>query len=231
MKSTALHLIVFLLGLLATMPCAYGQDANPEADVRITTPYGVMLVKLYDETPQHKENFLKLVSEGFYDSLLFHRVIADFMIQGGDPQSKDAKPGQPLGSGGLDYLVPAEFHTDLYHKKGALAAARQSDQVNPEKKSSACQFYIVQGRKSPANILESLEARRNKKNPEQPFSYSDEAVEAYSTIGGAPHLDGAYTVFGEVVKGLEVIDMIAAVGVDGRNRPVEDVQMFIELIE
>lgn len=226
MLSYVVKVATIMISLLMFTNMAQSQPADArEADVRIITDYGTMLVKLYDETPQHRDNFLKLVEEGFYDSLLFHRVIEGFMIQGGDPNSKNAAPERALGNGGLDYLIPAEFHPDRYHKKGALAAARQSDQVNPEKKSSACQFYIVQGKKSPPNILESLAARRGRG-----FSYSEEAINDYSTIGGAPHLDGAYTVFGEVVEGLEVIDKIAAVEVRG-SRPVDDVRMEMELIE
>lgn len=226
MLSYVVKVATIIISLLMFTNMAQSQPADArEADVRIITDYGTMLVKLYDETPQHRDNFLKLVEEGFYDSLLFHRVIEGFMIQGGDPNSKNAAPERALGNGGLDYLIPAEFHPDRYHKKGALAAARQSDQVNPEKKSSACQFYIVQGKKSPPNILESLATRRG-----GGFSYSEEAINDYSTIGGAPHLDGAYTVFGEVVEGLEVIDKIAAVEVRG-SRPVDDVRMEMELIE
>lgn len=228
MKTHVLKLFVFLLCSFALFVDSTAQDA----DVRITTEYGEMLVKLYDETPQHRDNFMKLVSEGFYDSLLFHRVIEDFMIQGGDPKSKEAKEGEPLGNGGLEYLVPAEIHPHLYHKKGALAAARKSDAVNPEKKSSACQFYIVQGKISPPHILKSMEARQNRgKVEEEHFTYPPEAIEDYNTLGGTPHLDGGYTVFGEVVEGLDVIDKIAAAEVDGRSRPLEDIVMKIELVK
>lgn len=230
MKTIAVYLPVFILLLSVNLNGLVAQDSSKDAQIKITTEYGEMLVKLYDETPQHRDNFLKLVSENFYDSLLFHRVINKFMIQGGDPNSKNAAPGQPLGQGGLDYRVPAEIHPDLYHKKGALAAARQSDQVNPEKKSSACQFYIVQGKINPSNILQSLESRKQQYgNPD--FEYPETAFEDYNQIGGTPHLDGEYTVFGEVVQGLEVIDKIAAVEVDGRSRPIEDVVMKIELIK
>lgn len=230
MKTIAVYLPVFILLLIVAPVDLVAQDSSKDAQIRITTEYGEMLVRLYDETPEHRDNFLKLVSDNFYDSLLFHRVINNFMIQGGDPNSKNAAAGQPLGQGGLDYLLPAEIHPDLYHKKGALAAARQSDQVNPEKKSSACQFYIVQGKTSPPNILQSLESRKQQTgNPD--FKYPESAFDDYNEIGGTPHLDGEYTVFGEVVEGLEVIDKIAEVQVDGRSRPVEDVIMKIELIK
>ena len=211
MKSHVVKLVTFSLCLLMVSSFARAQpDDTSGADVRIITDYGTMLVKLYDETPQHRDNFLKLVEKGFYDDLLFHRVIEGFMVQGGDPNSKSASAAQNLGNGGLEYLIPAEIQPDLYHKKGALAAARQPDQVNPERKSSACQFYLVQGKKSPPHILERMAARRQSSG-EKDFSYSDAAKEDYATTGGAPHLDGAYTVFGEVVDGLEVIDKIAAV--------------------
>ncbi len=232
MKSNTIKLFVFLVSTIAfgSGICAQDVESN-SADVKIETEYGTMLIKLYEETPQHRENFLKLVSENFYDSLLFHRVISGFMIQGGDPNSRNAEAGAALGNGGLDYLIPAEIHPHLYHKKGALAAARQSDAVNPEKKSSASQFYIVQGKINPPHILESISERRNKSADGETFSYSEQAKEDYKNLGGAPHLDGGYTVFGEVVEGLDVIDKIAAVDVDGRSRPLENVIMKIELIK
>lgn len=215
--------------LCLTLNFAFVAHAQDEVQLRITTEFGEMTMKLYNETPQHRDNFLMLVEQGFYDSLLFHRVINGFMIQGGDPNSKNAQAGTMLGTGGLDYLVPAEIHPELYHKKGALAAARQSDAVNPEKKSSACQFYIVQGKKSPPNILQTIEERKNRSG--QTFEYSDQAFKDYEELGGAPHLDGDYTVFGEVIEGLEVIDKIAAVEVDSRSRPLENVMMKIERIK
>lgn len=215
--------------LCLTLNFAFVARAQDDVQVRITTEFGEMTVKLYDETPQHRDNFVKLVEEAFYDSLLFHRVIDGFMIQGGDPKSKNAPAGTMLGTGGLDYLVPAEIHPELYHKKGALAAARQGDAVNPEKKSSACQFYIVDGKKSPPNILQTIEQRKTRSG--QTFKYPEQAYKDYEEMGGAPHLDGDYTVFGEVIEGLEVIDKIAAVEVDGRSRPLENVVMKIERIK
>lgn len=195
------------------------QTVNSEKPyyVLIETSYGNMTVKLYDETPLHRDNFVKLVREGFYDGLLFHRVINRFMIQGGDPNSKDAKPGEMLGNGTLGYRVPAEFNPQLIHKKGVLAAARDN---NPEKASSACQFYLVQGQVWDAATLQRFGK-----------AYTPEQIEAYTTVGGTPHLDMEYTVFGEVVEGLEVIDKIAAVKTGPMDRPLEDVKMKITLIE
>jgi peptidyl-prolyl cis-trans isomerase B (cyclophilin B) len=192
--------------------------------VKIETSYGDMVVKLYNETPKHRDNFLKLVKDGTYNDLLFHRVINQFMIQGGDPNSRNAKPGQMLGDGELGYTIPAEFVPGLYHKKGALAAARQADQVNPEKRSSSCQFYIVQGNKWDAAKLKMVEQRYGK-------SFIEEQAKVYATLGGTPFLDGDYTVFGEVVEGLEVVDKIAAVKCGPMDRPVEDVKMKMSIIE
>lgn len=183
-----------------------------------------MVVKLYNETPKHRDNFLKLVKEGTYDGLLFHRVIKDFMIQGGDPNSRTAKPGQMLGDGELGYTIPAEFVPTLFHKRGALAAARQADQVNPTKASSSCQFYIVQGNKWDANRLAMVEQRMGK-------HFTPEQAQVYATSGGTPFLDGDYTVFGEVVEGMEVIDKIAATQTGPNDRPVEDVKMKMSLLE
>ena len=192
--------------------------------VKIETSYGDMVVKLYNETPLHRDNFIKLVKEGTYDGLLFHRVINQFMIQGGDPKSRTAKPGQMLGDGELGYTIPAEFVPGLYHKKGALAAARQGDEVNPQKASSSCQFYIVQGTVWDANRLKMVEQRMGK-------SFTLEQAEVYGTVGGTPFLDGDYTVFGEVVEGMEVIDKIAAVQCGPMDRPVEDVKMKMSVVE
>ena len=192
--------------------------------VKIETTYGNMVVKLYNETPKHRDNFLKLVNDGTYNGLLFHRVIKDFMIQGGDPNSRNAQKGQMLGDGELGYTIPAEFVPTLYHKKGALAAARQSDMVNPKKESSSCQFYIVQGNKWDANRLSMVEQRMGK-------TFTAEQAEVYATLGGTPFLDGDYTVFGEVVEGMEVIDKIAAVQTDGNDRPQEDVKMKMTVLK
>lgn len=193
--------------------------------VLIETSYGNMTVELYNETPQHRDNFLKLVNEGFYNDLLFHRVINGFMIQGGDPNSRDAKPGAPLGNGNLGYTVPAEFVKGLIHRKGALAAARQGDMVNPTKASSSCQFYIVQGNVWTNDMLQMMSQRMGK-------TFDQQQIDVYTTVGGTPHLDYDYTVFGQVVEGLDVIDKIAAVNCDpATNRPLEDVKMKISVLK
>jgi peptidyl-prolyl cis-trans isomerase B (cyclophilin B) len=192
--------------------------------VEIQTRFGNMLVKLYEETPQHAENFIKLTEEGFYDSLLFHRVINGFMVQGGDPESKNARAGKRLGGGGPGYQIPAEFHESFIHKKGALAAARQGDAVNPEKKSSGSQFYIVQGQPTPESQLKMFERRKG-------MEYSDEQKEIYGSLGGTPFLDMEYTVFGEIVEGMEVLDQIASTQTDNGDRPLEDIMMHIILIK
>ena len=184
--------------------------------VEMTTNYGKMLLLLYDDTPLHRDNFIKLAVEGTFDGLLFHRVIGKFMIQGGDPDSRGAKPGKMLGEGTLGYNIPAEFRPNLFHKRGALCAAREGDMVNPKKESSASQFYIVQGRVWKTEELDEMEKRFGK-------TFGPEQREAYTTIGGTPHLDGDYTVFGEVIEGMEVVDKIAAVKCDRNDRPVEDV--------
>lgn len=189
-------------------------------DILLQTSMGDMVIRLSDSTPLHRENFLKLVKVHYYDGVLFHRVIKDFMIQSGDPNSKNAKPGQPLGNGGPGYRIPAEFRQSLFHKKGVIAAARDN---NPEKASSGSQFYIVQGKKFSDAGLDSVEKYRLK------IKIPIEQREVYKTIGGTPHLDQNYTVFGEVVKGIDVIDKIASVetskGVD-RDRPLTDIKII-----
>ena len=192
--------------------------------VEISTDQGKMVVWLYDQTPKHRDNFLKLAEEGFFDELLFHRVIEGFMIQGGDPNSKGAAAGAPLGSGGPGYRIEAEITPELIHKKGALSAARQGDQVNPQKESSGSQFYVVQGRPVDAGTLDQMEARKN-------IRYTPEQRAAYQEVGGTPFLDMEYTVFGEVVDGLDVVDKIAKAKTDGRDRPREDIQMRVRVIK
>ncbi|BDS12844.1 peptidylprolyl isomerase [Aureispira anguillae] len=189
--------------------------------VEMTTTYGVVEMQLYASTPKHRDNFVKLVKQGFYDSLLFHRVINNFMIQGGDPESKGAAPNVMLGNGGPGYTIPAEFVDSLIHLKGALAAARMGDAVNPNKESSGSQFYIVQGQKVKPAILKQMQARNN-------IKYTEEQQKAYAEIGGTPHLDGSYTVFGRVIKGLDVIDKIAVVQVRN-SRPIKDVILKMKL--
>lgn len=255
-----------------------GIYAKTDTLVVISTDYGTIKVKLYKDTPLHRNNFLKLVQSGFYDSILFHRVINTFMIQGGDPDSKHAKPGQFLGNGDLDYTISPEILPHHFHKKGVLAAARESDDVNPGKLSSACQFYIVQGKKFTSADIAQVERRiynndkqtifwqflnkpensrlkeryvenQSERNTDslnylnqliQPqieneianikiHKFTPAELEAYTEVGGAPHLDGSYTVFGEVVEGIEVVDKIAAVGVDHNNRPIEDIRMKMKI--
>lgn len=189
--------------------------------VLISTNLGDIKIKLYDETPQHKANFIKIIKDGVLDSTLFHRVIPEFMIQGGDPTSKNAQPGQPLGMGSLGYRVPAEFNKNFIHKRGALAAARDN---NPAKASSSCQFYLVQGKKYSRQDLTVLAQRTNN-------NWTEEQLKIYEEIGGTPFLDMNYTVFGEVVSGLEVIDKIVAQPRDGNDRPTTDVRMKVTIIE
>jgi cyclophilin family peptidyl-prolyl cis-trans isomerase len=265
--------LLFLLILVSS--CA--QDKKDYV-VTIKTKYGDMTAILYDETPKHKENFIKLAKEKFYDSTLFHRVIQGFMIQGGDPDSKKAKAGQPLGSGGPGYTVPAEINSKYFHEKGALSAARLSDNVNPKKESSGSQFYIVQGTVLKQADVAGLKCDQQKlmaglgqmyqsqQHPDlfdslnQIYSSGDmQAYQAklyalaprvekvtgvkiirdvnpakeqvYTTTGGSPHLDGEYTVFGKVIKGLEVIDKIAAVQKGQGDRPAEDISMTVSVKE
>ncbi len=244
--------------------------------VLIETPYGEIKIRLYDETPLHRDNFLKLVNQGFYDDLLFHRVINEFMIQGGDPQSRDAAPSARLGAGDPGYKIDAEIlYPQFFHKKGALAAARQGDQGNPQKRSSGSQFYIVHGKVFSPEELEQMERAMADRQYQMmmmrymepfrqqfmalqqagdregfqalmqkisedaaaeveampAFQFSDAQREAYTTIGGTPQLDGEYTVFGEVIEGLDVIDQIAAVETGSMDRPVQDVKMKIKLIK
>jgi cyclophilin family peptidyl-prolyl cis-trans isomerase len=258
---------------LFIVSCGNSKDKTGDQVVSIETEFGVIKLKLYDETPEHKENFLKLAEEGFYDGLLFHRVMQNFMIQGGDPDSRNAQKGIRLGGGSSGYTIPAEFVPKYFHKKGALAAARKGSSANPEKRSSGSQFYIVQGEVFSQGKLDTLEMMKNnslknelmkeelsKSNEElnvymknqdqagfnlrvaeirekvdsifnagQKFAFTDEQKEIYTTIGGYPSLDGEYTVFGEVIEGLDVLDQIAAVETDENNRPVKDIKMKVEI--
>ncbi len=265
-------LILFIAMFMASI---MGMEAKEKENlVKIECEYGTMVVRLYDDTPQHRDNFMKLVKEGFYNDLLFHRVIKDFMVQGGDPDSKDAPAGKQLGAGDVGYTVPAEFvYPTHYHKKGALAAARQGDQVNPEKRSSGCQFYIVQGKKYNENELNQMERALGQKAMQARFdqlvqenkdsikamrinrdqaglqALQDKLVKTvetefkdkqsikmpeqmrkdYMEIGGTPFLDNEYTVFGEVVEGLDVIDKIAAVETNPGDRPKTDIKMKVKM--
>ncbi|MEZ4886779.1 MAG: peptidylprolyl isomerase [Chitinophagales bacterium] len=211
--------IVFLCVLML------GSCGNKERIVLISTDYGDMKVKLYNETPLHRDNFVKLAKEGFFDGTLFHRVIKDFMIQGGDPDSKDVDSNKMLGGGGPGYTVEAEFvFPQYFHKKGALSAARQGDNVNPAKASSGSQFYIVQGKPVSEGELKQMENKLK-------VTFTDEQKKIYTEVGGTPFLDNNYTVFGEVIEGLEVIDKIAAVATKRGDRPVEDVKMTIKVLK
>lgn len=238
--------------------------------VKFETNVGDFTVALYNETPKHKENFIKLVKEGMYDSTLFHRVIKQFMVQAGDPKSKNASDTATLGAGDVGYTIPAEFNNELFHKKGALAAARQGDEVNPEKASSGCQFYIVTGRKftepklldmenqineqREENIFNSLAQKHMKEiykmrkagdnegllelqdtlesqasamaMEEEPFKFTKKQIDAYTTIGGTPHLDGAYTVFGEVIEGMDTIEKIENSKTGRADRPTNDIRIL-----
>ena len=256
------------IGVLLILVLAASCKNETEPIVKITTEYGDIKIRLYDKTPKHRDNFLKLVDEKFYDGLLFHRVINHFMIQGGDPTSKNAGPDVMLGEGDVDYRIDAEFVPEYFHKKGVLAAAREGDDTNPERKSSGAQFYIVQGKVySPEQLeatVKSINERRKMalygrlKNQYKDeftrlqevngtegivalsekltrecdslfvnaeFVLTEEQKKVYTTVGGTPHLDGQYTVFGEVIEGLEIVDKIAAVKTSEWDRPVEDVMI------
>jgi len=211
---------VFTLILLLIAVTAFSKPKNYY--VRIKTAYGTCIIRLYNETPRHRDNFIKLTKQGFYNGTLFHRVIQNFMIQGGDPNSKNAKPGEALGNGDLKYTIPAEFRDSLFHKRGVLAAARDN---NPAMASSASQFYIVEGKRLTDEDLDKLIAGRLKgrKIPESEREY-------YRSVGGTPQLDQTYTVYGEVVFGLDMVDRIADVKKDKRDRPLNDVPMTVELL-
>lgn len=274
---TSNKILLICLAFIALTACNAGskrQTNHMENEkrtlVKLETTMGNITVALYNETPKHRDNFIKLVKEGVYDSTLFHRVIKQFMIQAGDPDSKNASDTAMLGSGDVGYTIPAEFNPKFFHKKGVLAAARQGDDVNPEKASSGCQFYIVTGRKftepqllgmenkineqreealfdslarqhmkeiykmrkagDNAGLLElqdTLEAQaRELADKEEKFRFTPEQIKAYSTIGGAPHLDGSYTVFGEVTEGMEVVDNIEIAKTNRADRPIENIRIL-----
>ena len=275
---TSNKILLICLAFIALTACNAGskRQTNHHMEnekrtlVKLETTMGNITVALYNETPKHRDNFIKLVKEGVYDSTLFHRVIKQFMIQAGDPDSKNASDTAMLGSGDVGYTIPAEFNPKFFHKKGVLAAARQGDDVNPEKASSGCQFYIVTGRKftepqllgmenkineqreealfdslarqhmkeiykmrkagDNAGLLElqdTLEAQaRELADKEEKFRFTPEQIKAYSTIGGAPHLDGSYTVFGEVTEGIEVVDNIEIAKTNRADRPVENIRIL-----
>lgn len=211
--------------LLLTFSTSFAKGPKNQY-VRIKTSYGECIIRLYNETPKHRNNFIKLVKLGFYNGTLFHRVIQNFMIQGGDPDSKDpqkAKQGAELGNGDVGYTVPAEFRDSLFHKRGVLAAARDE---NPAKASSGCQFYIVEGQRFTGGKLDTIEKSPRFNGHKIPAWQR----EYYESVGGAPHLDQNYTVYGEVVTGIDMVDRIAAVKKDKNDRPLEDVPMTIELL-
>lgn len=273
MKYFYQSMLAALMLIVSFAPCSAQTTQNMTTPagtrVEIETSKGKVTVLLYDDTPNHRDNFLHLVNEHYYDSVLFHRVIKDFMVQTGDGSSRNAAPGAMLGSGDLDYTVPAEFvYPKHFHKRGALAAARTGDQVNPERRSSASQFYIVTGRVySQADIAgmeqsftnrrcqahfgrlvqenmdkiqqmqaqadtTGLEQLRNnliqivENDPANVVKFTPEQVEAYTTIGGTPHLDGEYTVYGEVLEGMDVIDAIQNVSTDSHDRPLDDIRIL-----
>lgn len=214
--------VLLSIGLFA---CAILASAQTH-EVLIETTEGNIRVMLYDDTPIHRDNFLKLVGEQFYDSLLFHRVIKNFMIQGGDPASRNAEPGTLLGEGEMDYTLEPEFRTPThYHRRGALAMAREGDNVNPERRSSGCQFYIVWGRTYSTKELETIQ-QRVKKATDNRAEITSEMFWTYRKVGGSPHLDGQYTVFGEVIDGLDVVDRIQRVYTDTYSRPVDDIRIL-----
>ena len=275
---TSNKILLICLAFIALTACNAGskRQTNHHMEnekrtlVKLETTMGNITVALYNETPKHRDNFIKLVKEGVYDSTLFHRVIKQFMIQAGDPDSKNASDTAMLGSGDVGYTIPAEFNPKFFHKKGVLAAARQGDDVNPEKASSGCQFYIVTGRKftepqllgmenkineqreealfdslarqhmkeiykmrkagDNAGLLElqdTLEAQaRELADKEEKFRFTPEQIKAYSTVGGAPHLDGAYTVFGEVTEGIEVVNNIEIAKTNRADRPIENIRIL-----
>lgn len=272
------HLLfgIFALAMIALLPACNSKPAG--ADVKIGTEFGDIYVKLYDETPKHKENFLKLAGEGFYDGTTFHRVIKEFMIQGGDPNTKEGGSGVP-GQGGPGYTLPREIKPQFFHRKGVLAAARQPDQVNPNWESSGSQFYLVQGRKWSDAELDQIQGQMNMmidghvrrmfdedpsnawmrtvdleglqtSNPDSfqvvnqkitaaynafrgnwpTVNFSAKAREAYKTKGGYAPLDGMYTVFGEVVEGEEIIDVIAGTPTAPGDRPTKDIRITVEVL-
>lgn len=210
--------------LLATISLSV--SAQERAEVEFETTEGNIRIALFNETPQHRDNFMKLVRMQFYDSLLIHRVIKDFMIQGGDLKSRHAQPGQLLGEGELDYTIEPEFRLpQIYHRRGVIAAARESDKYNPERRSGAAQFYIVWGKifddKRLAKVQERLDSTTNGQ-----VKLTPEMMETYKTIGGVPHLDGQYTVFGEVTQGLDIVERIQLVPTDKNDRPITDVRIL-----
>lgn len=221
-------LLIIAVALLAAVSLPSQAKKEKRSVVRLETTAGVIRLALSDDTPIHRDNFLKLAESGFYDGTLFHRVIEDFMIQGGDPDSRTAQPGQFLGEGNPGYTLPAEFYTPyLYHWRGALAAARESDDVNPEQRSCGSQFYIVWGKKQRPAEIKKVRSLLEERGVELTPQMRDD----YEVRGGTPHLDGAYTVFGEVIEGLNCVKQIQTVATDENNRPLEDVRILRAIVE
>lgn len=266
-----IYIVLFLFFVSCQQKLELGKK---DRIVEIETEYGNLKIRLYDETPVHRDNFVKLAHENYFDGTIFHRIIDGFMIQGGDPDSKGANLGERLGEGGPGYQLPAEIRTGLFHKRGVLAAAREGDDVNPEKKSSGSQFYIAQGKVYTFGELDTLQMKMNGKLKSSIFQkvqmqkaeflskcqmegeleklaeaidrikfdvdsmftlekivLSEEQIEAYTTVGGIPHLDGNYTVFGEVIEGMDLIDSIARVEKDEFDRPLKDISMKIKILK
>lgn len=219
--------IFALLMIIMTSTMIYAQDKRRV--VMMQTTAGNIRIELYNETPLHRDNFVRLVNEHFYDSLLFHRVIKSFMIQTGDPVSRHAQPGVFLGDSTLNYTIPAEIRIpQIYHKRGAVAMAREPDEVNPEQKSSSCQFYIVWGKRFSSQAIERVQERLD--TIKGGIKLTDEMISTYRKTGGTPHLDGTYTVFGEVTEGLDVIERIQAVMTDDDDRPVDDQRILKAIV-
>ena len=223
-----LRVTVVLTTVFLVCTSAEAKRRERRGVVRLETTMGTIRMALMDETPIHRDNFLKLVAQGFYDGTLFHRVIGDFMIQGGDPCSKTAPSGALLGEGDVGYTLPPEFCLpDLYHRRGMVAAAREGDDVNPERRSSGCQFYIVWGRKMGPASLNRIRSSWEEKG----YEYNHFMTDDYQMVGGTPHLDGEYTVFGEVIEGLDVVDRIQQARTDSNDRPVSDIRIIRAWVE
>lgn len=225
-----LTILLLLIGLSADVSAHTDKDRRVR--VRLETTVGTMVMALFDETPRHRDNFLKLVRQGYYDGLLFHRVIADFMVQTGDPDSRAAKPGQRLGDGGPGYTLPLETALPYrYHYRGAVAAAREPDEVNPERRSSGSQFYIVWGKTFNERTFPPMRDYVSEMTGGE-VEFTPEMVRTYMNEGGAPHLDGQYTVFGEIIEGMKVVKAIQKAETDADDRPVEDIRIIrAEVVE
>ena len=224
-KLWVLRVLLILFTFHFSLFTSWAQTKNTE--VLFETTAGNIRIALYDETPQTRDNFLKITKMGIYDSLLIHRVIKNFMIQSGDTNSKHAKPGQLLGSGDFDYTTEAEFRLpQIFHRRGVVAMAREGDKVNPERRSSACQFYIVWGKVYQDDRLLAKVQEKLDSATQGQVKLTPEMIEVYKTVGGTPHLDGQYTVFGEVVEGMDVVEKIQAVKTDKNDRPLEDIRIL-----